>query len=70
MMRDSHLSRLAFFAVKIDLPDLASISLRVFPAMIPPCCAISRFSSNPSGCFWWDISVVVALHRPSTRATA
>jgi len=35
----SHLNRLAFLAVKNDLPDLASISLRVFPAMVPPCCA-------------------------------
>ena len=58
-----------FFASSKDLafnwemtffPVLASISLRVFPAIVPPCRAIILFSVIVFGFFSFDISVVVA----------
>ena len=42
------------------LPVFSSISLRVLPAIVPPCFAIVLFSSNVSGSFSLLISVVVA----------
>ena len=54
------LSYLAFNWEMTFFPVLASISLRVFPAIVPPCRAIILFSVIVFGFFSFDISVVVA----------
>ena len=52
-----YISCFAFFELTTGFPVFSSISLRVLPAMVPPCLAITRFCSKPSGCFSREISV-------------
>jgi len=44
-------NRLAFCLLTTFFPVFSSISLLVFPAMVPPCLAITRLSSNVLGFF-------------------
>ena len=50
----------AFIGEITFLPVFSSISFLVFPAIVPPCFAITLFSQNVLGFFSFEISFVVA----------